>query len=121
MFNKQTEREFEIILLGLNEEERKIQLEMRKRAEKLDKKKREEIRVEKLRLKRLRENQPIICEHCDCRIIMKHKKRHQLSDNCRNAFMKKKLEEQNNLLKDKIKILEDTIKILEQENKELRN
>ena len=121
MFNKQTEREFEIFLLGLDEEGRKHQLAMRNRAEIIDKKKREEIRVEKLRLKRLRENEPIICEYCDFRIIRKNKNRHQLSDSCRNVFMKKKLEEQNNLLKDKIKILEDTIKILEQENKELRN
>jgi len=121
MFNKQQEQGFELLLLCLDEEGRQHQLEMRKRAEIIDKKKREETRLEKLRLKRLTENQPIICEYCDFRIIRKNKMRHQLSDNCRNAFMKKKLEEQNTLLKDKIKILEDTIKILEQENKELRN
>ena len=121
MFNKQQEQGFELLLLCLDEEGRQHQLEMRKRAEIIDKKKREETRLEKLRLKRIRDNELVLCEYCDCRVIRKHQNRHQLSINCRDVYMKKKLEEQNNLLKDKIKILEDTIKILEQENKELRN
>ena len=119
MFNKQQEQGFELLLLGLDEEGRQHQLEMRKMAEIIDKKKKEEIRLEKLRLKRIRDNELVPCEYCDCRIIRKHQNRHQLSINCRNAFMKKKLEEQNNLLKDKIKLLEDTIKNIRTRKKEL--
>ena len=115
MFNKQQEQGFELLLLGLDEEGRKYQLEMRKRAEKLDKKKREDIRVEKLRLKRLRDNELVTCEYCDCRITRKHLRRHQLTDVCRNNSIKERE------WKNKIKILEDKIKLLEQENKELRN
>ena len=114
MFNKQTEREFEIFLLGLDEEGRKHQLAMRKRAEIIDKKKREEIRVEKLRLKRLRDNEPVICEHCNIIITRKHLKRHQLTDSCRINSIKERE------CKNKIKMLEDKIKLLEEEIKEYK-
>ena len=115
MFNKQQEQGFELLLLGLDEEGRNHQLEMRKRAEKIDKKKREEIRVKKLREKRLRDNEIVTCEHCNCRVTRKNLRRHQLTDVCRNTSIKERE------WKNKIKILEDKIKLLEQENKELRN
>ena len=113
MFNKQQEQGFELLLLGLDEEGRKHQLEMRKRAEKLDKKKREDIRVEKLRLKRLRDNQLVICEICDCRITRKNLKRHQLTDVCRNNSIKEReWKNKEKIYLDKIKELEDKIKSL---------
>ena len=114
MFNKQQEQGFELLLLGLDEEGRQHQLEMRNRAEIIDKKKREEIRVEKLRLKRVRENEPVICEHCNIRITRKHLNRHQLTDVCRNNSIKERE------WKNKIKILEDKIKLLEEEIKEYK-
>jgi len=111
MFNKQQEQGFELLLLGLDEEGRNHQIEMRKRAEKIDKKKKEEIRVKKLREKRLRDNEIVTCEHCNCRVTRKNLRRHQLSDICRiHSNTEREWKNKEKMYLDKIKELEDKIK-----------
>ena len=111
MFNKQQEQGFELLLCGLDEEGRKNVLKMREMAEKLDKKKREEIRVKKLREKRLRDNQIVKCEHCNCGVTRKNLRRHQLSDICRiHSNTEREWKRKEKMYLDKIKELEDKIK-----------